>query len=412
MSESASLYEQIHSGQWFTADPIREQALSVPKVAVLPFPEMHPVGLQQETGHTIGVAGPAAGPTVHMGSMPALRHFVGRQQELAWMRQCIGRERCRLFAVLGLPGVGKSALAAAFVQDICADGSQSRLGFQQISWQSLSQSPSCLAVVQGWLEQLQPGKCRTRSSNFDCLVSRLFPILNEQPCLLVLDGVEDDAFASPADADAFDQLFQLFYRRAHRSCLLLTSRTRLPSLTHLAERDKTFRCLQLEGLAKATIADLLAEYELDATAAELQQLWRQGAGNPLLIAQTAGLIHDLFDGDVAAFLQEKLSFLGDVGIHFKDCLNRLGQHEIRLLHILTDASTPLNRQELWQAIQPEVDRPTFLLALHTLQRRFLIRMEGESIDLAPLLCACFQQNRLPSPQLFSPINEKSMLVQR
>lgn len=393
MPETTSLYEQIKSGHWNSVRPDSDDGFSALSAAVAPFLDIRPPSPQQGGTSVNGADPGAGGPAVNIGSMPELLHFADREDELTLMRHCIGREHCRLFAVMGLPGAGKSALAAAFVQDVWEDDSRYHLGFKQIIWQSLAHAPTCLETLQSWLTQLDPGNGQTCSTNFDQLINRLFHILDQQSCLLVLDGVEEAALTSTGDAECYDQLFRLFYQREHRSCLLLTSRTRPRSLTKLAERDKMFRWLRLDGLANSAGVDLLTSYGLDGIADDLGRLCQRYVGNPLLLTQAANLIHELFEGDVAAFLQENLYFLGDIGGHLYEYLHSLDRQERRLLQCLAETHTPLDRQTLWRAMQPEMERPAFLLTLHSLQRQFLIHMDKGVIALAPLLVSCFQEHR-------------------
>lgn len=395
MPETASLYEQIKSGQWSAAAPSgAEKGNPAPSVAVSAVPYVRSLGARQVAEENYGFDAGAAHSAVNLGSMPDFAHFVGRQDELTLLRYCIARENCRLFAVLGLPGVGKSALAAAFVQAVNEDDAPYRPGFEQIIWRSLAHASSCVETLQGWLAQLEPQAHKTPTSNFEQLISQLFGILGKKRCLLVLDGVDEVALDSSPSSEAYHTLFRLFFQRSHRSCLLLTSRSRPRSLTHLDERNRAFRWLRLDGLAESVGASLLADYGLRAAAGDLGQLCQRYAGNPLVLIQASNLIHDLFEGDVTAFLQENLYFLGEIGLQLHQYLDRLTPHEARLLHFLASSGNLLNRQTLWQAVEPEWDRAAFLLALHTLQSAFLIRVDKESIALPPLLYSYFQEHRL------------------
>lgn len=396
MPQTTALYEQIKSGEWFTAQPNSDGSESGPAGGNSLLPPVGSAGDHRLGAYLNGHDTGATRPVVHFGSMPELLHFGGRQDDLALMRHWIGQDRCRLFVVLGLPGAGKSALAAAFVQEVCEDGGSQHLGFQQIVWQSLSAPFSCVETLQGWLAQLEPSAKDIPTSNIDQLIGRLFHLLKERRCLLVLDGVDEEALESTPDVDAYNRLFRLFFQREHRSCLVLTSRSRPSALTLLDERDRAFRWLQLGGLGPAEGVALLREYGLGAERGDLEQLCRHYAGNPLLLTQVANLIHELFDGNVAAFLRENLYFLGEIGTGLYRYLSKLPPAEARLLHCLADMGTPTSREVLWQAMQSDFDRSTFLLALRSLQNLFLIQVDKESIDLPLLLLSYFQEHRLLS----------------
>lgn len=396
LPQTTALYEQIKSGEWFVAEAKPDNPRPGPTALAASLPNAHSANHRPSGVYLNGNDAGAGHPTVHLGSMPELLHFAGRQDELAALRQWIGRERCRLFALLGLPGTGKSALAAAFVQEVSEDDSAQHLGFQQVIWQSLAQTPSCVETVQGWLAQLEPRVDGPHTANLDQLFDRLFHRLSERRSLLVLDSVDEVTLNSAPDADAYDRLFRLFSQRNHDSCLLLTSRSRPSGLTLLDERDKAFRWLQLEGLSRSEGIDLLIAYGLGTDTAGLGQLCETYTGDPLLLTQAANLIHALFDGDVAAFHREKLYFLGEIGIRLYHYLHKLSPQETRLLRCLAEARTPCNRQTLWNAMQSEFDRSTFFLTLRSLQNLFLIRIDKESIGLPPLLLLYFQEHKLLS----------------
>ncbi|MDZ8054960.1 MAG: hypothetical protein RMX68_033165 [Aulosira sp. ZfuVER01] len=60
--------------------------------------------------------------------------FYGRQTELATLRQWIVQDKCRLIALLGMGGIGKSACSVKLAQILQAE-------FEFIIWRSLSNAP-------------------------------------------------------------------------------------------------------------------------------------------------------------------------------------------------------------------------------------------------------------------------------
>ena len=99
-------------------------------------------------------------PRYDLGGMPDAAHFYGRQAELTTLHSWVGQERSRLIALIalvGLGGQGKTALAAAFVQDVFEDEQSPAHGFTQMIWRSLVGVPSCTEILQGWLQQLRDG---------------------------------------------------------------------------------------------------------------------------------------------------------------------------------------------------------------------------------------------------------------
>lgn len=382
MPQTTALYEQIKSGQWYAEQQSANRngwnGVSVPAAPRTDGPTNGYTGVLSATP----VAG---GPKrrVDLGAMQEDLHFRGRDEQLSILRQRICRESYPLVAILGLPGQGKSALAAAFVQEICDDENLMHHKFRHVIWRSLARSQSCIDTLQDWLLGLE-AEPRRLPASFDQLVSRLFARLDEQRCLLVLDGVET-VLAEDADADAYHKLFHLFMQRRHQSCLLLTSRCRPHSLNLLNERDRAFHLLELGGLSSEDSMGLLTDHHLDARRDLLALLTWKYAGNPGLINRAGNLIHEVFGGDVDAFVKEGLFFLGDIGAELSRYLRSLSPLESSLLEALAAADTPPSRASLWQQMETPPDRGSFLLALRSLQNRCLIRQTDGRICLAEVL---------------------------
>src|SRR5207244_3014714 len=82
-----------------------------------PAPEARPVERSQDWGEA-----------------PDVVRFVGRGEELATLRDWVLEEHARLLAVLGMGGIGKTALASRLAQDAAPR-------FQRVYWRSLRDAP-------------------------------------------------------------------------------------------------------------------------------------------------------------------------------------------------------------------------------------------------------------------------------
>jgi transcriptional regulator with XRE-family HTH domain len=116
------------------------------------------------------------------GEAPDVIDFVGRTDELATVRDWVLLERCRLAVVLGMGGIGKTALAARLAQDVAPN-------FQRVYWRSLRDAlPTIewLAGAIGFLsdQQLVPPEGEVKQ------LAALLQLMRDRPCLLVLDNFE------------------------------------------------------------------------------------------------------------------------------------------------------------------------------------------------------------------------------
>ena len=97
------------------------------------------------------------------GEAPDVAGFLGRASEREMLRQWVLDERCRVVAVLGLGGIGKSLLATRLAHDLAPS-------FERVFWRSLRDAPTpgeWLAEALGFLapERSQPeSRRRVRSA--------------------------------------------------------------------------------------------------------------------------------------------------------------------------------------------------------------------------------------------------------
>jgi len=91
----------------------------------------------------------ALGPRVEWGEALDVPSFYGREQELATLSRWMVQERCRVVSVVGLGGIGKSALVTSAMHQL-ADH------FQVVIFRSLRDAPECSALLEGCLQVLVP----------------------------------------------------------------------------------------------------------------------------------------------------------------------------------------------------------------------------------------------------------------
>ncbi len=117
------------------------------------------------------------------GEAPDIGGFHGREQEVGRLRQWLAVDRCRVVAVLGMGGIGKTALATFVAADVQAQ-------FTAVIWRSLRNAPPLAELLRQWLQVLAPTAPRELPQDVDAQLTLLLDYLRGQCCLLVLDNFE------------------------------------------------------------------------------------------------------------------------------------------------------------------------------------------------------------------------------
>jgi WD40 repeat protein/predicted ATPase/transcriptional regulator with XRE-family HTH domain len=294
----------------------------------------------------------------------------GRDAELATLRQWVLTDGCRVVALLGLGGLGKTSLALTFARQVLPQ-------FEVVLFRSLRNAPPPAEVLDQLIGAVSTQPAAPPEDTYD-KIGLLIQLLRARRCLLVLDNVEtimqSEAQASESHGNYADYgaLIQRIGESAHQSCLILTSREKPAELTPLEGRTAPVRSLALAGLDDRACRSILAEKDVFGSAPEYAEMARLYGGNPLALKLASEPIRAIFGGDVRAFLNSSDTFFDGLG---------------RLLDQQFARSTPLEQIILyWLAIKRElvplstvaanlvaaVPQREVHAALESLRRRMLI----------------------------------------
>jgi len=148
------------------------------------------LALVSPPGQRPSPAGPRAlraeafsGPLLDWGDAPDVPSFFGRQGELATLSEWVVQDHCRVVSVLGLGGIGKSALVARAMRELASH-------FDVVLFRSLRDAPAPSALLSSCLAVLSPEAQDLVHESLERRLSRLLAELRSLRVLLVLDNLE------------------------------------------------------------------------------------------------------------------------------------------------------------------------------------------------------------------------------
>jgi len=383
LPETTALYEQIRDGRG------TEGEVSSPPSTITSHQST-----TLDVGRRLGDAAHGAGDSdlraqLISHNLPLRTKLYGRQTELASLRKWIVEDGCQLVGIFGIGGQGKTALAATLVRELkeATPPADAAGRFTHLLWQSLVNAPPLAEVLQEWVSVLSDQTVTTLPDSFDQQLSQLLEYLQRHRALLILDNLESilqhderSGYYRPG-YEAYGQLVHRLIAGGHRSCLLLTSRERPQDLSHVEEETPAARSLSLAGLSAAAGQQMLAGRGLSAQLSGLDALVQHYSGNPLALKLAAETVQEIFDNNIAAFLQADTLVFDDVRDVLDQQFARLTPLERELLLWLAIVREPVPFNTLRNLLAQPPDPRRILEAVRSLQRRSLIEKFTEGFGL-------------------------------
>jgi WD40 repeat protein/transcriptional regulator with XRE-family HTH domain len=310
-------------------------------------------------------------PQVDWGEAQLGPSFYGRTAELATLIHWIVEERCRVVSVLGLGGIGKSALSVQLIHQLTPH-------FEVVIWCSLRDAPSCEAILDQCLQTVAPQSFGVVPTSLEQRLELLLAALRRRRVLIVLDNLETVLEAGSTSGhmhtgyEGYDQLLKRVGALPHQSCLLFTSRESASEIGSLERTRAPVRSLRLAALDFEACEKLLAEKELAGSRAERTQLINAYAGNPLALTIVAQTIVDLFAGSIAPFLEQGEIVFGEIRGLLARQFSRLSLAEQTVLFWLAIMREPVGLDQLMALLVTPLSRGLVLEATQALLRRNLI----------------------------------------
>lgn len=184
------------------------------------------------------------------GEASEIASFYGRADEQSCLEEWLVRDRCRLVALLGIGGVGKTALSIKVAKQVQGE-------FDYVVWRSLRHAPPLSELLPNIILFLSEQKDTQIPNAAPQQIEKLLNYLRQHCCLLVLDNMEavlqtgERAGRYREGYENYGYLLERVADSEHQSCLMITSREK-PGGVSVREGDELeVRSLQLTGLGSS-----------------------------------------------------------------------------------------------------------------------------------------------------------------
>lgn len=315
--------------------------------------------------------------------------FYGRETELAQLWEWMVDDRCRVVAVLGIGGIGKSTIAVKAALQMQAE-------FEIVVWRSLSNSPPLEELLSSLLKFLMPiyGEDPVIPTTLDERFSLLMQYLRSRRCLLILDNAETVLHSKQVGLwrsgyETYGQLLKTIGETPHKSCLLLTSREKPREIVLMEGENAVVRSLFLSGL---TLDDGRAIFrqkgEFTGSDTEWYTLIRHYGGNPLALKMIAAATQELFNGRIGgilAYVARGVFVFEDIRDLLDRQFDRLSKNEQKTLFWFAIHREPVSIAEISESTIDIVFGQSIPQQINSLLRRSLIEKTDGLFFLQPVV---------------------------
>jgi WD40 repeat protein len=314
--------------------------------------------------------------------------FYGRATELLKLQQWMVTDRCRLITLLGMGGMGKTALSVKVAEQVQGQ-------FECLIWRSLRNAPPLQELLRDWIQFLSHPQPIILPQTIDQQLSWLIDYCRQHRCLLVLDNIETLLQGGKQTGqyrqgyEGYGELFRQFGETRHQSCLLLTSREKPRELVPLEGEILPVRSLSLTGLQPTEGQKIFQDR---GSFSGSDQQWRclieHYSGNPLALKIAAAGIEELFEGSIA----ECLTLIDQGALVFDDIhhllerqFDRLSAPEQEAMYWLAVEREPTALQTLQANIVSPTARPALPQVLRSLRQRSLVEKTLDGFTQQPVV---------------------------
>jgi WD40 repeat protein/DNA-binding CsgD family transcriptional regulator len=318
------------------------------------------------------------------GEAPSIPLLSGRGWEIEEIRQWVVEDNCKLVAILGMGGIGKTALSVRCAGEVKAD-------FNYVIWRSLRHAPKIDHLLPTIIRFIADEELTKLPENIDELITLLLHYLRSSRCLLVLDNLEtimesgQRAGSYAVEHKYYGELIRRLGEEPHKSCLLITSREKPKELVPLEGDASAVRSLALTGVGTVAGQEILHDKGLFGKEENWETLIKHYSGNPLALKLVSETIRELFGGDIALFEKEGEIIFGDTRNLLDQHFNRLSSLEREVMYWLAIKRESVSLEDLLENIVRPLTKRELLEAFESLRRRCLIDKQAARFTLQPVV---------------------------
>ena len=303
------------------------------------------------------------------GQAPDVSVFYGRTEELTTLKQWIVSDNCRLVALLGLAGSGKTTLSVQLAKQVQNE-------FDLVIWRSLRSAPAPSDFLTNLIELFSNPQKPDVPIDLNGKISRLVEELRKHRCLVILDDFE--AVLRPEELaghyrEGYEGYRDLIVRLCevnHNSGLVVVSSEEPTELALLAgEKVRSLKPAISEEIAR----EIFQEKGLSTQAQEWEILLARYGGNLLALKIVAITIHEFFEGNVLKFLEATALFVEE---HISNLLaqqfDRMSSSEQEIAYWIAIAQSPISLGTLREHLLVNLSLSDLLKNLDSLGRRSVI----------------------------------------
>ena len=371
-----------------------------------------------------------------------LKELYGRDKDIKDLEKLIVndvnvKEQCRLVAISGMGGIGKTALSVKLAENF----NEKKNPFEYIIWLTLRNAPpleDILEKLENFLNDSQgksPNELEKSSSTLTTRIKKLMKFLYKHRCLIILDNVEtilrSGTFAGDyrKDYEKYGELFRKVGEEIHNSCLVLTSREQPKDIELLEQRELPVKTMILKGLESKEAQEVFSDFLKDNNdnppdekeQKNIKKIVEEYSGNPLILKLIASYIKTVLSGNTDEFIESTQS-LTEEGIFIDDkirlmltsMVERLSDFEKEVMYWLAINRDWVSLSDLREYLVLPLAMSKLLEALQSLQDRSLIQVNQQGFTLQPVVMEYMTERLVEQVynELSSETNKKFRLINR